>query len=84
MVVLGYEVERSPGVCHGLWHIAPSHGQSGTENGDRTRETAKLLFVHDDHLGWGSRSLTHVCGRVQPPFGVPQSLLNGLELAATH
>ena len=56
---------------------------SGTVHGDRTRETAKLLFVHDDHLGrWGFRSLTPVCRRVQPPFGVPQAGLNALELAA--
>ena len=54
----------------------------GTVHGDRTRETAKFLFVHDDHLSrWGVRSLTRVCRRVQPPFGVPQSGLNALELA---
>ena len=79
MVVLRYEVERPPGVFHGGGHIAPSQGQSGTVHGDRTRETAKFLFVHDDHLSrWGFRSLTHVCRRLQPPFGVSQSVLHAL------
>ena len=83
MVVLRCEVERAPGICHGPWHIAPSQGQSGTGNRDRTRETAKPLFVHDVHRSrWGVWSPTHLCRRVQPPFGVPQSLLNALALAA--
>ena len=50
MVVRRDEVEHPPGVCHGLWHIAHSQGYSGTGNRDLTRETAKLLFVHDNHL----------------------------------
>ena len=83
MVVLRDEVERPPGVFHGAGHIAQSQGLSGTVHGDRTRETAKFLFVHDDHRRRrGVRSRAHVCRRVQPPFGVPQAGLNALELAA--
>src|SRR6476659_3904931 len=36
MVVLGCEVERPLGICHGPWHIASSQGQSGTGNRDHT------------------------------------------------
>src|SRR6266508_6277490 len=36
MVFLRYELERPPGVCHGLGHIASSQGLPGTVYGDRT------------------------------------------------
>ena len=76
MVVLRDEVERPPGVFHGVGHIAPRQGQSGTVHGDRTRQTAKFLFVHDDHLRrWGVRS--HAClpscpATVRRPAGGPR------------
>jgi hypothetical protein len=83
MIVLGYQVERPPGVFHGVGHIAQRLGLSGTVHGDRTRETAKFRFIHDDHLRrWGERKLSPVCRRVQPPFRAPQSGLDALELAA--
>ena len=82
----GDEVERLPGVCHGARPHRPAPGPCPARaHGDRTRETAKCLVVHDDHRSrWGVRSRTPVCRRVQPPFGVPQAGLNALELAATQ
>ena len=58
MVILRCEVERPPGVFHGVGHIALSQGKCGTVHGDRTRQTAKFLFVHDDHLSRCARSRT--------------------------
>ncbi len=71
MGVLRCEIEHPSSVFRGLGHIAPSQGLRATEKGDHARQTAKFLFVHDDHPSRVSR-------RVQPPFGVPQSGLNGL------
>ena len=75
MGVLRCEIEHPSSVFHGLGHIAPGQGLRGTEKGDHTRQTAKFLFVHDDHPPPGSGAHGR---RVQPPFGVPQSGLNGL------
>jgi hypothetical protein len=77
MVVLGDEVKHPSGVMHGVGHIAPSLSACGSEHGDHPRETAKFLFVHDDHL-------TPVGCPVQPPFCVPQSGLHALELPANE
>src|SRR4029077_8154662 len=65
--------ERPPGLPHGAGPIAASQGLGGTVQLDLRREAAKFLVVDDDHLRrWG----------VQPPFGVQQSSLTVLELAA--
>jgi hypothetical protein len=94
MVVHGYVVEHPSGVFDNAGHIAQSKSISGMSKRDHTRETAKRLFVHDDHpsrQGLRSRARTHVCrdvlgvwrvyALVYPPFGVPQSSLNATELA---
>ena len=84
MVVLRYEVEHPPGVFHGVGHIAPSQGQSGTVQwrshpGRRRNSSSSTTTIVSR---WGFRSRTPVCRRVQPPFGVPQAVLNALDLAA--
>src|SRR5947209_4877533 len=55
VVILRYQVEHPPGVFHGAIQIAQSQGPSGTGNSNRTRETAKRLFVRDDHSSRLSR-----------------------------
>ena len=83
MVVLSDEVERPPGVGHRGGPIAPHQGLPGPVDGDPTRQTAKFLFVHNDHLGRrGFLPVTHVGRRVQPPPGIPHACVNALELAA--
>ena len=85
MIVLRSEVQRPPGILHGAGHIAQHQSEARTVDGDRTRESAELPFVHDDHLGWrGFRSATRVCRRIQPPLGVAQARVNARELAASH
>ena len=49
MGVLRCEIEHPSSVFHGLRHIAPGQSLRGTQKGDHTRQTAKFLFVHDDH-----------------------------------
>jgi hypothetical protein len=49
MVILRDEVKHPSGVFHGVGHIASSLGLCGSEQGDFARQTAKFLFVHDDH-----------------------------------
>src|SRR5258706_14565178 len=57
----------------------------GTVHSDSSRETAKFLFIYDDHRSRsGKRQITRVCRRVQPSFGVQQSGKRGFELAATQ
>ena len=84
MGVLRCEIEHPLSIFHGLGHIiAPGQGPRGTEKGDHTRQTAKFLCVHDDNPSQAFRSLTHLNRRIQPTFGIPQSSLDGLYLAAT-
>jgi hypothetical protein len=83
MVILKCEIKRPSSVFHGPGHITPGQGLPRTEKGGHPRQTAKFLFVYDDHpRHWGFRSLVHVSRRVQPPFGIPQPGLYALELAA--
>ena len=82
MVFLRREFERPPSVFHRLWHVAQNQSNSGAVHGHRTGQTAKILFVHDDHLGrWGFRSPPDVFFRIQPPFGIPQSRLDAIKPA---
>jgi hypothetical protein len=50
MVIPRDEVKHPSGVFHGVGHIAQSEGNCGTVHRDRTRQTSKFLFIHDDHL----------------------------------
>ena len=85
MVCLGREVERPLSIRHGAGHIAESLSMIGAGDGYCRRQRPKLLFVHDDHLGrWVFRLSIHVICRFQPSFGVLQSGLGGLHLAATQ
>ena len=50
MIILRDKVKHPPGIFHGVSHIAQSQRDSSTVNGDPTGQTAKFLFIHDDHL----------------------------------
>ena len=82
VVVLADEVERPPGMGHGAGHIAEDPGLAGPVHGDRARQLAERRLVDDDHrarrLGGPIRGLVH---RAEPPLGVPQPLLDSLDLA---
>src|SRR5262249_23313477 len=84
MIVFRDKVECLPSIVHGIGHIAPRLGKYGTIYSDRSREAAKFLGVHNDHLRRpGILSLFPGCRRFQPPFGLPQANMGSLELAAS-
>src|SRR5215210_9354737 len=78
VVIHGQEIERPPGVSYGGWHIAENLGPVGMCRCYRHRQGPKFLFVNDDHP---SRRYTRVRHGFEPPFGIPQSGLAGLQLA---
>ena len=51
MVVLRGELQRPPRMLLGQGQIAQHQGVARSMYGDRTRETAELPLVHDDHPG---------------------------------
>jgi hypothetical protein len=51
MSFLWQEVERPPGVRRAAREITACLGKVGASSGNRRRESSKLLFVHNDHLG---------------------------------
>ena len=82
VVVLADEVERPPGMGHGAGHIAEDQGLSGPVHGDRARQSAERRLVDDDHRARSLGGPVHgLVRRVEPPLGVPQPLLDALDLA---
>src|SRR5215510_5991072 len=66
IVILRDEVERPPGVCHGVGHIAPNEGNSGMVNADPT--SALLTKYLCDKMKVDilmSYEITFICSRIE-------------------
>ena len=67
---------------HCVEHLAPSLGQRGPVHLDHPWEAAELLAVDDDHSRRCARLSDPCPSLAQPPLGVPQAVLDALDLAA--
>ena len=75
MIILGYAVERSPGVAHCAGHITDRYRVPGPIDGNESRQTAKLRLICNDHLSqWKVRG-------IQPPLGITQTGFYTVDLA---
>ena len=82
VVVLADEVQRPPGMGRGAGHVAEDQGLAGPVHGDRARQATERRLVDDDHRArWRGSPVRGLVRRVEPPLGVPQPLLDALDLA---